>query len=68
MKNSQESNSSALQASDEKDTIVQYDDGGAVMLAVVIGTKKDKLKVLNLRGREVELAKNRLHLLPGKID
>lgn len=68
MKNSQESSSSALQASDIKDAVVQYDDGGAVMLAVVIGTKKDKLKVLNLRGREVELAKNRLHLLPGKIE
>ena len=47
-------------------TVAQYDDNGQLMLVVVIGTKKDKLSVINARGRELELAKQRLYFLPGK--
>ncbi len=45
---------------------VQYEDNAAVILAVVIATKKDKLSILNLRGRELDLAANRLYVLPAK--
>lgn len=48
------------------DSYVQYDDEGQVVLAVVTGFKKDKLTILNLRGRELELARNRLYFLPGR--
>jgi exoribonuclease-2 len=46
--------------------VVQYDDDGQLMLAVVTGTKKDKLTLINIRGREIELAKGRLYFLPAK--
>lgn len=46
--------------------VVQYDDDGQLVLALVTGTKKDKLMVLNLRGRELELTKARLYFLPAK--
>lgn len=46
--------------------VAQYDDDGQLMLALVTGTKKDKLALINVRGRELELAKNRLYFLPAK--
>lgn len=46
--------------------VVQYDDDGQLVLALVTGTKKDKLTVINLRGRELELTKARLYFLPTK--
>jgi hypothetical protein len=45
--------------------LVQYDDEGAIILGVITGTKRDKLTVLNLRGREVELTRPRLYRLPA---
>ncbi len=47
-------------------SLIQYDDEGTVMLGVVTGTKKDKYLVLNLRGREIEMQRGRLYLLPGR--
>ncbi len=44
--------------------LVQYDDDGAIILGVITGTKRDKLTVLNIRGREVELPRPRLYRLP----
>lgn len=45
--------------------LVQYEDDGAVVLGVITGTKRDKFTVLNIRGREVELARPRLYRLPA---
>lgn len=45
---------------------VQYDDEGQVILAVVTGFKKDKLSILTMRGRELDLARQRLYFLPGR--
>lgn len=47
-------------------SFVQYEDNAAVVLAVVVATKKEKLAVLNVRGRELDLAAGRLYVLPGK--
>lgn len=47
-------------------SFVQYEDNAAVLLAVVVTTKKEKLGILNIRGRELELAASRLYVLPGK--
>lgn len=47
--------------------IVQYEDDGSPILAAVIGLRKDKYLILNARGRELELARNRLHVAPGKL-
>lgn len=49
-------------------TFVVYEDNATLILAVVIGARKDKRVVYNIRGRELELAQNRLYLLPGKED
>jgi exoribonuclease-2 len=46
--------------------LVQYEDDGQVILGLVTGIKKDKLGVLTERGRELELARNRLYVLPTK--
>jgi len=46
--------------------LVQYEDDSQLVLAIVIGTKKDKLVVLNVRGRELELGRGRLYFLPQK--
>lgn len=48
------------------DAYVQYDDDGQVILAVVIGFKRDKLTILTMRGRELDLSRNRLYFLPGR--
>jgi len=48
-------------------TVVQYDDDGQVLLGVITGSKKDKLTILNVRGRELDLIRSRLALLPGKL-
>ena len=48
-------------------TAVQYDDEGQVLLGLITGTKKDKLTVLTVRGRELDLIRSRLSLLPGKL-
>jgi exoribonuclease-2 len=47
-------------------SFVQYEDEGSVLLGIVVGMKKDRYQVLNIRGREVELAKGRLYQLPGR--
>jgi exoribonuclease-2 len=46
---------------------VHYDDEGQVVLGVVTGLKKDKIIILTERGRELELIRARLHVLPGKL-
>jgi exoribonuclease-2 len=46
--------------------IVHYDDDGGIALAIIIGQKKDKLLLVNDRGREIELGRGRLYLLPKK--
>lgn len=48
-------------------TLVQYDDEGQLVLGVVSGSKKDKLTIVTVRGRELELARPRLYLLPSKL-
>jgi exoribonuclease-2 len=48
-------------------SLIHYDDEGQVVLGVILGAKKEKLVVLNLRGRELDLARVRLYLLPGKL-
>lgn len=48
------------------DTIVQFEDEGAVILAVVAAIKKDKRTILTIRGRELDLAPQRLYTLPGR--
>lgn len=45
--------------------LVQYDDEGALILGVITGTKRDRYTVLNVRGREIELARPRLYRLPA---
>ena len=45
--------------------LVQYDDDGGILLGVITGAKRDKFTVLNVRGREVELARPRLYRLPS---
>ena len=47
------------------DSIVQFEDDGAVILAVVTAIKKDKRTILTIRGRELDLAPQRLYTLPG---
>jgi exoribonuclease-2 len=47
-------------------SLVQYDDEGQVILGLVIGLKKDKLAVLNCRGREGDLIRARLYFLPAR--
>jgi exoribonuclease-2 len=48
-------------------SLVHYDDEGQLILAVVIGAKKDKISILTLRGRELDLIRGRLYVLPGKL-
>lgn len=48
-------------------TLVHYDDEGQLILAVVIGTKKDKISILTIRSRELDLIRSRLYVLPGKL-
>jgi exoribonuclease-2 len=45
---------------------VHYDDDGELVLGVVVGLRKDKYLVANVRGRELELAKQRLYVLPSR--
>jgi exoribonuclease-2 len=45
--------------------VVQFEDDGDATLGLVLSAKKEKFVVLTLRGREIELARNRLHVLPG---
>jgi exoribonuclease II len=47
--------------------LVQYDDDGALILGVITGTKRDRYTVLNMRGREIELARPRLYRLPAGV-
>lgn len=49
-------------------SFVAYEDNAALILAVVTGSKKDKRVIFNIRGRELEIAQNRLYVLPGKED
>ena len=54
-------------AADQTGQLVQYEEEGRALLCVVIGSKKEKLLLLNERSRELELNANRLHRLPGKV-
>ncbi|MEY4669019.1 MAG: hypothetical protein RL518_1718 [Pseudomonadota bacterium] len=47
--------------------LVQYDDDGTIILGVITGSKRDKVTVLNVRGREVELPRPRLYRLPPGV-
>jgi exoribonuclease-2 len=68
MKENKASTPHATQMTNEgKNRLVQYDDAGAVVLGLIVATRKDKQKVLNVRGRELELASSRLHVLPGAL-
>jgi exoribonuclease-2 len=65
---SSSSHSSSSQGTDLlPGTLVHYDDEGQLILAVVVGTKKDKISILTLRGRELDLIRARLYVLPGKL-
>jgi exoribonuclease-2 len=44
---------------------IQFDDEGEILLGLVVGMKKDRYLVVNDRGRELELVKQRLYLLPS---
>lgn len=44
-----------------------YENDGVPLLGCVIGPRKNKLLVLNQRGREIELPADRLHKLPGSV-
>ncbi len=48
-------------------TLVHYDDEGELILAVVVGNKKDKISILTFRSRELDLIRSRLYVLPGKL-
>ncbi len=67
MKANKESTPSTSPPIDPKNRVVQYDHDGAVLLGVVTGVRKDKCKLINIRGRETELAQQRLHFLPGAL-
>ena len=47
--------------------LIQYEDDSQALLGVVTGTKKERLIILNIRGRELELARARVHVFPGRI-
>jgi exoribonuclease-2 len=47
--------------------LVHYDDDGQLILGVVVGAKKDKISILTLRSRELDLIPSRLYVLPGKL-
>jgi exoribonuclease-2 len=48
--------------------LVQFDDEGEVVLAVVVGTNRDRLIISTVNGREIELIKQRLYPLPAKLN
>ena len=48
-------------------TLVMYENDGQPLLGCVIGAKKNRLIILNQRGREIELPADRLHQLPGVL-
>ena len=48
-------------------TAVQYDDEGQVLLGLITGTKKDKLTVLTVRGRELDLIRGALGVYSRRI-
>ncbi|RMG45074.1 MAG: hypothetical protein D6719_00820, partial [Candidatus Dadabacteria bacterium] len=48
-------------------SLVSYDSDGSTLLAVIRGYTKNKYRLLNQRGRELELQPARLHPLPAKI-
>lgn len=47
--------------------LVMYEHDNSPILAAVRGSRKNKFQLLNERGREVELAANRIHRLPGNL-
>lgn len=47
--------------------LVMYENDGAPILAVIAALRKDKFLLFNERGREVEMAANRLYALPGRM-
>ncbi|MGA1192205.1 MAG: hypothetical protein ACO3XO_07990, partial [Bdellovibrionota bacterium] len=48
-------------------SLVVYENEGQPQLGVVIGTKGQKLRILTMRCREVELPSSRLDIIPGKL-
>lgn len=48
-------------------SLVVYENEGQPQLGVVIGSKGQKLRLLTMRCREVELPSSRLDVIPGKL-
>lgn len=48
-------------------SLVCYENNASIVLGVILSSKKDKLRVLNHRGSEVELTTDRLYPIPGTI-
>lgn len=49
----------------EHGTLVMFENEQTALIGVVLDQKKDRFLILNERGREVELAPQRLHKIPG---
>ncbi len=47
--------------------LVCYENNANVVLGVILGNKKNKYKILNLKGSEVELTPDRLYPLPERM-
>lgn len=48
-------------------SLVMFDTEQTVLLGVILETRKDRLRILSERNREVELTAPRLHQLPGTM-
>jgi exoribonuclease-2 len=66
LKRAPESDKKVLPSEAAVGVFAQYDDDGQVVLSVITGSRKDKLVIFNERGRELELIRARLYLLPGR--
>ena len=49
------------------DSICLFQTNNQPVFATIVGEKKSKYRLLNERGREVELTANRFHVLPGAL-
>jgi exoribonuclease-2 len=47
--------------------LVCYENNANVVLGAILGNKKDKYKILNHKGSEVDLTADRLYPIPGRI-
>ncbi|MDZ4784986.1 MAG: ribonuclease catalytic domain-containing protein [bacterium] len=48
-------------------SIVIYENNSNLILGVVLGSKKDKYRILNNKGSEIDLSSDRLYSLAGRI-